>query len=81
MQNTDSATETTAARVRAVLREKGVTGSELARRLDFKQPYISRRLTGEVEFRADELIAIAAVLDVPVAQFLPAAEPTTGGAR
>jgi transcriptional regulator with XRE-family HTH domain len=60
--------------------ERRVSGAELARRLNVKQPYISRRLTGEVEFRLSDLQDIAAALGVPVTQLLPATEPA-GDAR
>lgn len=72
MENTESRAETVADRVRAVMTEKKISGVALANLLGMTQPYLSRRLTGEVDFRIGELERIADKLGVPVAQFLPA---------
>lgn len=72
MQNTDSPAETVVERIKAVMAERQITGVELARRLGFTQAYISRRLTGEVDFRMAELTAVAEALGVPLSQFIPA---------
>lgn len=58
-------------RVRAVLAEVGVSGAELARRMGVTQPYIARRLTGNVPWRVADLHSAAAVLGVPLTRFLP----------
>lgn len=63
----------TAGEIRAELARQQMSGSELARRLGMTQPYLSRRLTGEVDFRIGELERIAEVLGVPVAQLFPSA--------
>jgi transcriptional regulator with XRE-family HTH domain len=58
-------------RVRSTLAELGVSAAELARRMNVKQPYIARRMTGDVPWRAIDLQLAAAALGVPVTQFLP----------
>jgi transcriptional regulator with XRE-family HTH domain len=75
MQEVKSSRETIARRVRVAMVEQDVTGIELARRLGVKQPYLSRRLTGTVEFRVTELQAIAKALDVPVGRLVPDGAP------
>jgi transcriptional regulator with XRE-family HTH domain len=56
--------------VRATMARRRVSGVALARRLGKSQPWISRRLVGDVAFDLDDLEAIATALDVPVAQLL-----------
>ncbi len=58
-------------RVRALLDEREMSGSELARRLGETQSYVSRRIQGAVPWRATDLVRIASVLGVPVASLLP----------
>lgn len=58
-----------AAEVRAQLARAQWTGRSMALRLGWTQPYISRRLTGEVPFDVNDLAAIAAVLGIPVSAF------------
>ncbi len=47
-----------------------ITGTQLAERLGRSQPYVSRRLVGEVPFDLGDLEAIAAELGVPLTKFL-----------
>jgi transcriptional regulator with XRE-family HTH domain len=63
-------TDSVSVKIRAELERQGVSARELSRRLSVSQPYIHRRLNGDVQFRVDELDKIAAVLGVPVATFL-----------
>lgn len=70
MEHTRSAADL----VRHALRMQGMSGAELARRLGVTQPYLSRRLTGGVDFRVAELEQVAAVLGMPVADLLPSQE-------
>jgi len=63
-----------AAEVRAEIARQGLTQQTLARQLDWKQPYLSRRLGGHVPLDVAELVAIAEVLGVPAVQFLPTGE-------
>lgn len=41
----------------------------LATRLGWNEPYLSRRLTGKVPFTVGEMAVIADLLDVPVSRF------------
>ena len=41
----------------------------MAFRLGWNQPFISRRLSGDIPFDVNELEAIAEVLEVPVTRF------------
>lgn len=60
-----------AAAVRAELARASRTQQSLAAHLHLSQPAISRRLSGDVSFSIDELVSIAAYLDVEVALFVP----------
>lgn len=71
MRNTHPPTGGVVPRVRGAMAERGVTGVELAKRLGVTQPWMSRRLTGAVEFRASELESVARALDVPLTRLLP----------
>lgn len=52
---------------------QGVSGRELARRLNVDQKWVQRRLIGDIEVRPSDLEKIAAALDVPVTRFLDGA--------
>lgn len=67
----DTAARRIAGEVRAEMFRQRVSQRELARRTGLLQQRLSRRLTGDVEFRASELETIAEALDVPVSRFLP----------
>lgn len=66
--------EVIAGEVRAELARQGLTQEELARRLDERQPWVSKRLTGRVTVDAIDVERIADALGVPVTNFLPVAE-------
>lgn len=59
-----------AGNVRAELARAGLSQRELARRLNRPSQQIHVRMTGQVPFTAEELIAIAAALDIPPATLL-----------
>lgn len=54
-----------------MLRRDRMTQVQLAQRAGLPQPYISRRLTGQVEFTLKDLETIARALDVEVSALLP----------
>lgn len=56
--------EYVAEEIRVLLARRRMSASELARRIGQSQPYLSRRLTGEVALDVDDLVKIAQVLDV-----------------
>lgn len=56
--------------VRVLLARRQMSASELARRIGLTQPYMSRRLTGEIAFDVDDLEVIAAALGVKPAELL-----------
>lgn len=60
-----------AAAVRAELARAGRNQQSLAAHLHLSQPAVSRRLSGAVSFSIDELVAIAAYLEVEVSLFVP----------
>jgi len=60
-----------ARRVRQVLAEAGVSAAEVARRNDWTQAYMARRMSGAVPFSAADLILIAIMLDVAPTRLLP----------
>jgi transcriptional regulator with XRE-family HTH domain len=55
--------------IRAEMGRQRVTQVELSRRLKITQQALSQRLRGDVDFRLDEVEAIALALNVPVRQF------------
>jgi transcriptional regulator with XRE-family HTH domain len=59
-----------AAEVRAEVARQQLTQQQLGERMGRPQHWISRRLTGDVPFTADELVTFAAALGVPVSRFL-----------
>ncbi|WP_157408202.1 helix-turn-helix transcriptional regulator [Actinoplanes sp. N902-109] len=60
----------TAEEIRVILARKKKSAAELARDLRWKQPYLSRRMTGETAFDLDDLEVIANALGVTVAQLV-----------
>ena len=62
--------EPISARVRILLAERGLSAAELARRLDWTQQYMARRMAGRVAWRTTELAAIAAELEIEPAELL-----------
>ena len=57
--------------IRAVMGRKRISGSELARRLDRSQPWVSRRISGAVALDWDDMDRIAQALDVAISDLLP----------
>ena len=66
---TRSPHEVVAGEVRASLARQRVSGRAAARTLGWTSDYIHRRLDGRTPFDANDLVALAALLDVPVASF------------
>lgn len=64
-----TAQQQVAAEVRAQLARKRLSGRSAALELGWTQPYISRRLTGEVPFDVNDLAALAALLEIPMTAF------------
>jgi len=58
-----------AAEVRAHLARQRISGRQAAFALGWKQPYIARRLSGEIPFDVSDLAKIADLLGVPVTAF------------
>jgi transcriptional regulator with XRE-family HTH domain len=71
---TDVLRASIAAAVRAEIARHQKTQREVALVLGLPQPSVSKRLLGEVPFRAEEIAAIAAWLGVDPSTLLPAAE-------
>lgn len=63
--------ELIAEEIRALMGRRKVGVSELARRIGVSQPYLSRRLSGEVAIDVDDLARIAAELSVDVIALFP----------
>jgi transcriptional regulator with XRE-family HTH domain len=53
-------------RLKALLFERGLTGSELAERVSIPRSYLSLAMTGRLNLSADEKRKIAMVLNVPI---------------
>lgn len=62
--------ERVGANVRAEMARKRLSQSALAERLNLTQQMLSRRISGQLAFRVDELHEIAAVLGVPVSDLI-----------
>jgi transcriptional regulator with XRE-family HTH domain len=60
--------ESVVGEIRAEMGRQRVSQTTLARRLGWSQPFLSRRLCGAVAWDADTIEAVAAALDVPLAQ-------------
>lgn len=73
--------EYVAEEIRVILARKKMSGAELGRRAGIKQSSMSRRLTGETAFDMDDIEAIAAVLEVSVADLLPKTVEAGGSLR
>jgi transcriptional regulator with XRE-family HTH domain len=58
-----------AAEVRAQLARRRMSGRRAAFALGWKQPYIARRLSGEIPFDVNDLAALAQLLELPVSEF------------
>lgn len=61
--------ESVAAEVRAHLARARKSGRAAALELGWTQPYMSRRLNGDIAFDVDDLAALAELLGVPVIAF------------
>ena len=57
--------------IRGEMGRQGITQESLAEQLGWTQRLLSRRLTADVPIDATEIEQIAAVLGVPVTNFLP----------
>lgn len=57
--------------VRMELARRRWSASQLARSVGLSQTALSRRLTGALPFRVDELTAIAGVLGIPTRSLIP----------
>jgi len=68
-----------AGEVRAHLARRGISGNQAALRLGWTQPYMSRRLSGNVAFNVADLAAIARLLQVPVTRFFDSPDAGTEG--
>ena len=60
--------DSVAAEIRAEMGRQAITQQELARRLGWAQSQLSRRLSGAIPWRTDEIERIARALDIPVSQ-------------
>lgn len=63
--------ERVAEELRVQLARRRMSATELARRIHVTQPYLSRRMTGEIAFDLDDLEKIAGTLGVSVRELLP----------
>ena len=67
-----SLAEAVAEEIRALMGRKRVRNVEIARGMEVSEPYISRRLSGEVALDLNDLEHIARILDVQVTDLFPA---------
>ena len=68
-----------AAEIRAELARQRRSARKLAAELKWTVPYMSRRMTGEIPLDMDDIEAIAAALNVPLAALLPQEAEAPGG--
>lgn len=73
--------ERTAEEIRVHLARRRMSAAELARRTGLKQPYVSRRMTGEIAFDLDDLEVIARELGVTVAELIAGEGEQTTAAK
>jgi transcriptional regulator with XRE-family HTH domain len=72
MDDAQAVREYIAAEVRAQLGRKRLSVREAARRLGWGQTFLHRRAIGEIPFQAEQLAALADLLEVPVSKFFEA---------
>lgn len=70
MATNSSLRQRVAAEVRAEMARRRVSQSELARRLGEGQPWVNRRVNGDVALDLDDLERISEALDAPITAFL-----------
>lgn len=68
---TNRASLIVSAKVRGVLAEQSVRQGDLAAMLGLVAQSLSARMTGRTPWRVDEVVAMAAALQVPLARVLP----------
>lgn len=68
-----------ASMVRGELAKARISGRKLAELMDWPADGVGRRLRGEVPFRADELLALSRLLNVPVDRFYSDVRTPPGG--
>lgn len=73
----ESSLSGTNATIRAELARRRISHSDLAAAVGLSSPSLSRRLTGKYSWSLDELLKIAAFLDVEPAALLPGAAPAS----
>jgi transcriptional regulator with XRE-family HTH domain len=73
--------EYVAGEIRAYLARARLSGRRAALQLGWTQPYMSRRLTGDIPFDVTDLEALAGLLDVPVTAFFGAGPNDWGGTQ
>jgi transcriptional regulator with XRE-family HTH domain len=71
--------ERVAEEVRALMGRRRTTGAQLARAIGVPQSSLSRKLTGRYALDVDDLEAIAAYFEIPVASLIPAVLDTDDG--
>jgi len=64
-----------AAEVRAEMARQRLTQEQLSTRLGVHQTWVSKRVTGRVPFRVEEIERVAKALDKPISQFVGVMEP------
>jgi transcriptional regulator with XRE-family HTH domain len=65
----------TRAEIKAEMARQDISGSKLARLLEWRQTYLSRRLRGQVNFSLSEVESIAWILGVSLEQLMPPSTP------
>lgn len=70
MKSQDNAPRVAAENARAFAARQKLSGREIARRLELSPIYVSRRLSGEVEFSETDILRFAQVLNVSAALLL-----------
>lgn len=68
--NSGTLRQAVAGHVRAEMARVRVSQSELARRLGEGQPWVNRRVNGDVALDVDDIERISAALDVPTTKLL-----------
>lgn len=54
-------------RLKEILIQKGISGSELSKRLGVSAPYVNMVLSGKANLSIKQCVRIATILDVPLA--------------
>lgn len=67
--------------VRALIARRRISGSDIARRMNVEQTWLSRRITGQVPWSVPELMLVLGIMNEDIAKVLAAGQVALDEAR